>query len=86
MAKLQVLDWLESFSHSVSGTDASSNRSERARLDQIRRHDFACSSDAQLREMMTLLASKPVGDSGEDALPEVFAVVNEAISRREGAW
>ena len=86
MAKLQVLDWLESFSHSVSGTDASSNRSERARLDQIRRHDFACSSDAQLRAMMTLLASKPVGDSGEDALPEVFAVVNEAISRREGAW
>ena len=86
MAKLQVLDWLESFSHSVSGTDASSNRSERARLDQIRRHDFACSSDAQLREMMTLLARKPVGDSGEDDLPEVFAVVNEAISRREGAW
>ena len=35
---------------------------------------------------MTFLARKTGGDSGEDALPEVFAIVNEAISRREGAW
>jgi len=80
MAKLQVIDWLEGFSRSVSGTDGSPNRSERTRLDQIRRHDFACLSDAQLRERMTFLARKPAGDSGEDDLPEVFAVVNEAIS------
>ena len=86
MAKLQVIDWLEGFSRSVSGTDGSPNRSERTRLDQIRRHDFACLSDAQLRERMTFLARKPGGDPGEDDLPEVFAVVNEAISRREGAW
>ena len=86
MAKLQVIDWLESFSRSVSGTDGSSNRSERVRLDQIRRHDLACLSDAQLRERMTLLARKPGGDSSEDDLSEVFAVVNEAINRREGAW
>ena len=86
MAKLPVIDWLEGFSSSVNGTDGSTNRSERARLDQIRRHDFAGSSDAQLREMMTLLARKPVKGPGEDNLPEVFAVVNEAITRREGAW
>ena len=86
MAKLQVIDWLGGFSRSVSGTDGSSNRLERTRLDQIRRHDFASLSDAQLRKRMTVLARKPGGDSGEDELPEVFAVVNEAISRREGAW
>ena len=86
MAKFQVVDWLEGFSRSVSGTDGSSNRLGRTRLNQIRRHDFTCFSDAQLRETMTFLARKTGGDSGEDALPEVFAIVNEAISRREGAW
>ena len=86
MAKLQVIEWLERFSSSVSATNGPTNRSERTRLDQIRRHDFACWSDAQLRERMALLARKPGGDPGEDDLPEVFAVVNEAISRREGAW
>ena len=86
MPKLPVIDWLEGFSSSVNGTDGSTNRSERVRLDQIRRHDFSGSSDAQLREMITLLARKPVRDPGEDNLPEVFAVVNEAITRREGAW
>jgi len=86
MAKFQVVDWLEGFSRSVSGTDGSSNRLGRTRLNQIRRRDFTCFSDAQLRETMTFLARKTGGDSGEDALPEVFAIVNEAISRREGAW
>ncbi|MCK5922231.1 MAG: hypothetical protein KAG66_14905, partial [Methylococcales bacterium] len=86
MAKFQVVDWLEGFSRSVSGTDGSSNRLERTRLNQIRLRDFTCLSDAQLRETMTFLARKTGGDSGEDALPEVFAIVNEAISRREGAW
>ena len=81
MAKFQVVDWLEGFSRSVSGTDGSSNRLRRTHLNQIRRHDFTCFSDAQLRETMTFLERKTDGDSGEDALPEVFAIVNEAIER-----
>ena len=86
MAKFQVVDWLEGFSRSVTGTDGSYNRLAITRLNQIRSHDFTCFSDAQLREKMTFLSRKPGGDSGEDDLPEVFAIVNEAISRREGAW
>ena len=86
MAKFQFADWLEGFSRSVSGTDASSNRSERTCLDQIRRQDYTAYSDDQLRETITFLAGKPRGDSSEDDLPEVFAIVNETVSRREGAW
>ena len=86
MAKFQFVDWLEGISRFVRSKDRSSDRSERTRLHQIRRHDFTCFSDAQLREKMTSLARNTAADLGEDDLPEVFAIVKEAISRREGAW
>ena len=86
MAEFQVVDWLEGISRSVRGKDSSSIRLEKTRLNQIRGHDFTCFSDAQLQETMTFLAQKTGVIPGEDDLPEVFAIVNEAISRREGAW
>jgi len=86
MAKFQVVDWIEGISRFVRSKDRSSDRSETTRLNQIRRHDFTCFSDAQLREKMTSLARNTGADLDEDDLPEVFAIVKEAISRREGAW
>ena len=86
MAKSQVVDWIEGISRFVRSKDRSSDRSETTRLNQIRRHDFTCFSDAQLREKMTSLARNTGADLGEDDLPEVFGIVKEAISRREGAW
>ncbi|MCH8062206.1 MAG: hypothetical protein IH861_06865, partial [Chloroflexi bacterium] len=55
-------------------------------LGRVTAHDFASFSDLELRERIARLkALSPTGnDSG--LVSEVFAIVNEAVKRRLGAW
>ena len=86
IARFQALDWLNGISRSVNATTGSSNRLARTRLNEIRSQDFTSFSDAQLRETITELTRKTHAQSAEDNLAQVFAIANEAISRRKGAW
>jgi len=86
MAKFQVIDRLEGLPRPVNAADGSSDRLGRNRLKEIRSQEVTSFSDAQLRETIAELSRKTDGRLGEDNLPQVFAIVNEAISRREGAW
>ncbi|PKB73050.1 MAG: hypothetical protein BZY75_03885 [SAR202 cluster bacterium Io17-Chloro-G7] len=55
-------------------------------LKNIRKQKVGSCSDAELRDTLTRLTREVQGGASEHALPEVFAVVDEAISRRLGAW
>jgi len=82
MVKIPVLDRFEEMSrakdaHRLAGTC----------LQQIRQLNVASFSDAGLRDTISEIAGDlDRGGRGDDVLPTVFAVVNEAISRRQGDW
>ena len=86
MTKRLVLDWLEGFSSAVGARKGADQRLEGIRLQEIRNLSLASYSDAELRDTIEALANEVQGGASEDALPTVFAVVNESISRRQGAW
>ena len=86
MVKMPVLDWLEGFPGALDARKGADQRLERNPLEEIRRQTVASSSDAELRNTLCGLANQARGGACEDPLPAVFALVNEAISRRLGAW
>ena len=86
MIKMPGLDWLEAFSSGVDARKGADQRLERNRLKEIRGQAVASHSDAELRSTLGGLAREVGSGACEDTLPAVFAVVNEAISRRLGAW
>lgn len=55
-------------------------------LQEIRKLKFDSHSDLELRDTIASLALEVQDRRGEVLLPTVFAVVNESISRRQGAW
>ena len=55
-------------------------------LREVRSYDFTSYSDFGLREALINAGHPSAGTSSHAALPEVFAIVNEAISRRLGTW
>ena len=57
-----------------------------AALRKILDFDLSSLSDRQLRDLLKRLERREPHTSSDDLTPEVFAVVNEAISRRLGAW
>ena len=56
------------------------------RLQEIRELDLTSASDDDLRDTILSLTREAQDGQGDDSLPMVFAVVNESISRRQGAW
>ena len=86
MFKMPGLDWHEGFSGGIDGRKGPDARRERIRLQEIRRQEVVSYSDAELRYTLRGLANDPQIGACEDSLTIVFAVVNEAISRRLGAW
>ena len=55
-------------------------------LHDIRRHDLAARSDLDLKKALQRVAERCRQSSDSEAVPEVFAIVNEAIRRRLGSW
>ena len=55
-------------------------------LAEIRGHDLSGCSDAELREQLTTLRGSATDADAKGLLPSVFALVDEAIGRRLGAW
>ncbi|MEE8466543.1 MAG: hypothetical protein V3S68_08715, partial [Dehalococcoidia bacterium] len=89
MVKIPGLDRLESFSGMMSAHKKADLTLVRDRLRAIRRLELTSYSDLALRDTIALLTHATPTDQdapGEDPLPTVFAVVNESISRRQGAW
>jgi len=86
MVKMPVLDWLEDFPGARDARKGADQRLGRNRLKEIRRQTVASYSDAELRNILYGLAHKARGGACDATLPMVFAVVNEAVSRRLGAW
>ena len=68
----------------------SRSRTRKARASAVLRKildfDRSSLSDQQLRDLLKRLERRAPHASNKDLTPEVFAVVNEAISRRLGAW
>ena len=62
------------------GTADARSRRLRAIVRRIRRHDFSAHSDDELRNTLQRLKGHP------ELAPEAFAVVNESVRRRLGAW
>ena len=98
MVRIPVSGWLEGLASAADapeGADRRLGRSrrpkkgrlpEKARLDQVRAQRVSSYSDAELRDSIQDLAQRPHDVAGGDILPLVFAIVNEAVSRRQGAW
>lgn len=86
MVKIPGLDWLDGFSDAMDARRGANQRLEGIRLQEIRRLNLASYSDGELRDTIEALTHEVQGGDCEDALPTVFAVVNESISRRQGAW
>ena len=86
MVKMPVLDWLEGFPRARAARKGADQRLGRHCLQEIREQTVANYSDAELRKILDGLAHQARAGACEDILPTVFAVVNEAISRRLGAW
>ena len=90
MVKIPVLDRLEGLSQAMDARRGADHRLGGNRLKEIRRLDAASYSDVELRNTIHRiageLAHRDQGGLGDDNLPAVFAVVNEAINRRQGAW
>ena len=55
-------------------------------ITEIRRWDFSGHSDSELRIALERVKADLPDEGPEGRLPEVFAIVNEAVSRRLGAW
>ena len=55
-------------------------------LADIRRLDLSAYSDSELKEELTRLRVQAADAAAEGLLPTVFALVDEAIGRRLGAW
>ena len=85
MVKMPVLDWIEGFSGVVDACGAEL-RQGRTPLKDIRMQAVSSYSDAHLRDALSMLTRQATGGVCEDNLATVFAMVNEAISRRLGAW
>ena len=86
MVKMLGLDRLAGFSGSVDARKGADQRLGRNCLKEIRGQNVASYSDADLRYTLRGLAHPPQDGACEDTLPMVFAVVNETINRRLGAW
>jgi preprotein translocase subunit SecA len=85
MVKMPVLDWIEGFSGAVDACGAEL-RLGRTPLKDIRMQAVSSYSDADLRNALSRLTRQAISGGCEDNLATVFAMVNEAISRRLGAW
>ena len=55
-------------------------------LRAVRGHRFDGSSDSELRDALAAIAGSADRDIDDTVLPRVFAIVDEASSRRLGAW
>ncbi|MCH7652872.1 MAG: hypothetical protein IIB14_04270 [Chloroflexi bacterium] len=55
-------------------------------LGRVSAHDFASFSDLELRERIARLKGLSPTGSDSGLMSEVFAIVNEAVERRLGAW
>ena len=56
-------------------------------LRRVRSHDFSGHSDLELGDALGAFSGRPRGqDAIADTLPQVFALVSEAVRRRLGAW
>ena len=86
MVKNPILDRLGGWSRAMDARGGADHRLGGHHLKEIRRLNLASYSDVELRDTIEELAYRDQGGPGEDNLPMVFAVVNEAISRRQGAW
>lgn len=86
MVKMPVLNWIGGFPGARNARKGVDQRLGENCLEEIRRQEVASYSDAELRNTFGELAHRAPGGQCEDPLPPVFAVVNEAVSRRLGAW
>ena len=86
MVKIPALGWFENLPQLADAQNGSINRSDRSRLNVIRSLDFTSYSDAELRDAITGPAAQADGAGGDDTISKVFAIVNESIGRRQGAW
>ncbi|MCI0845944.1 MAG: hypothetical protein J4N33_02380 [Chloroflexi bacterium] len=86
MVKMPGLARLDAGTGGLDARGRADERSRRSRLEDIHGQKVTSFSDTDLRETLRRLADNPQDGGGADNLPTVFAVVNEAISRRLGAW
>lgn len=86
MVKIPGLDRFENFSSIMGARKRADQVLGRDLLQEIRRLEFTTSSDDELRDTIASLGREGHGGQDKDTLPTVFAVVNESISRRQGAW
>ena len=86
MVKIPGLNWLEGLPGAIGARKGADQGIGRERLQEIRGLKLTSYSDVELRDTIASLAHEVQGGQGEPTLPTVFAVVNEAISRRQGAW
>ena len=68
------------------GAASVSSRRRRLTVRRIRGCDFSTHSDRDLRSSLDHLKGRAEPAAGPDDSLEVFALVNEAVSRRLGAW
>ena len=80
------MDWLEGFPGGVDARKGADQWLGRKHLKEIRGQPVASFSDAELRHALHSGTHQRQGGACEDTLTMVFAVVNEAISRRLGVW
>ena len=55
-------------------------------LSRVKGYDFASCSDLELRQRISQLKTSSASSGDSVPLTEVFAIVNEAVERRMGAW
>ena len=86
MAKIPGVNWLGRWHDATDARKGEAQRVAGTRVQETRRLNLASYSDFELRDTIAALAQEAEGGGRQDPLPIVFAVVNEAISRRHGAW
>jgi preprotein translocase subunit SecA len=68
------------------GSADQSNAHIRAFVSRVRQYDFASYSDLDLRERVAELRAAPSAHGEPKHLEETFAITNESVKRRLGAW
>ena len=72
--------------HTAPQRKSGKPRAVRAVLDAIRQHDMTSYADTDLKGMMARLRAQSPPLNIDEALPDVFALIGEVISRRLGVW
>jgi preprotein translocase subunit SecA len=86
MVKIPGLNRLETFPGIIGARKRADQVLGKDLLQEIRRLKVTTSSDAGLRDTIASLGREGHGGQDKVPLPTIFAVVNESISRRQGAW